>query len=193
MARSGASGGGKDVRSALHCAEAYYRLAKPFIAKIPGLDTSGTRATATIGDLVACATNLPLAIEIVLKALLASTGKPQGATHDLQRLYSDLPSELQTECQRRYVALLRALKPTRVAITLAIAASNSEPPWNDVHEDPTLLANLLERSKDVFLAWRYIYEVPDPVVQPIRYHHFEYGLLQLAFEAIRDTVEAKVG
>jgi hypothetical protein len=52
------------------------------------------------------------------------------------------------------------------------------------------LSDLLERSKDLFQSWRYVFEFSQPEGSSYQFHEFEYGMLRCAAEVLR--VELRV-
>lgn len=178
----------RDLEAALVCGEAFYRLAERFIDSIPAVDASTKRPTDQIGDVVACATNLSLAAEVFLKALLGACDVPVPQTHDLRSLHAALPLHVQADVQERYTIEARSLRlPARASITFAKGPID-EPPWDDSHKDPTSIEKVFTRSKDLFISFRYIYEFTDPT--RYQYRTFEYRLLQLACLAVRSAVKS---
>lgn len=179
----------RDLRMGLVSAEAFQRLAEPFIARIAQDVKGGVQDPSNeLGDLVASAANLGFALELYIKTLLEQLETTVPKHHDLGRLYQALPPEVKTEVEQRYDCAWRTQwYGKRASITVAKGPLD-EPAWNDYRNESKDLAPLLERSKDMFQTWRYVYEFTRPDDTPYQYHQFEYGLLLCACEAVRSAI-----
>jgi hypothetical protein len=183
----------RSAQAALICGEAFQRLAAEFIPKIDAIKkTSAQVMSNELGDLVACATNLGFAIELYLKALLTQLDLPVPQTHDLRTLYDKIPQSVRTLIQEVYDTKwpeqLRHLPQHK--FTLATGPLE-KPQWNVYKVSPSL-PDLLARSKDIFQSWRYVFEHRQCEDSPYQFHHFEYGLLWCAAEAIRVEVTVRL-
>lgn len=177
---------------ALACADSFRRTAESFIdverirRDLPE-GPIGTYGQA-FGDLAVCATNLAFALEIYLKCLRTQVGLParsRGSGHDLWELYEGLPPQIKSEIEERYERGRTNPHPAHASITFAIGRSPDPPIWSDFSKKLMELGEVLKRSKDVFVSWRYVFEVRksenDSTYQQ---HTFEYLLLLLACAAI---------
>ncbi|MBI2862013.1 MAG: hypothetical protein HYX89_04255 [Chloroflexi bacterium] len=179
----------RDASAAVFCAESFQSLAQPFIERIAQDVKEGSRGPSReLGELVSSATNLALALEIYLKTLRAQLGMPVPRTHDLSKLYDDLPDAVRTEIEAEYDMASRSLRRgDRVAITVA-KGPRTTPHWQPYGKDRQGLAGLLKRSRHVFESWRYIYEF-EPQDSGYQFHEFEYRLLVLACEAVKANIK----
>ncbi len=181
------------AQSALACGEAFQRLAEKFIHSIGALKESpSTEMSKELADLVACATNLGFAIELFTKALLLRENIPIPKVHDLKALYELVPISIRAYIENSYKVFLpeqARLLNGRVSITVS-KGSPTEPEWND-YASSMSLPDLLERSKDLFQSWRYIFEYNDSESEPHQFHQFEYVPLWCAAEAIRIEVTVR--
>ncbi len=180
----------RDTSAALVCAEAFQRLAEPFLARIAEDVKEGTQPPSrNFGDLVAVASNLAFAVELYIKTLLAQLPPhdvPRG--HDLGKLDVAIPQHVREGIEKSYDAIWRAhWYGKRASITIAKGAPD-QPIWEDYRNQSKDLRALLTRSGDVFSSWRYIYEFTQPDQGNYQFHHFEYGLLSSACEAIRAAI-----
>ncbi|MBF8254163.1 MAG: hypothetical protein HW373_858, partial [Deltaproteobacteria bacterium] len=145
-----------------------------------------------LGDLAVCATNLAFAIEIYLKCLRAQVGLPtrtQGSGHDLWKLYEDLPAHTRKEIEERYERGRTHPHPTYASITFSHSRNPKPPVWSDIAEKSMCVAEVLKRSKDVFVSWRYVFEVKDSYGETgHQLHTFEYLLLLFACTAINAVI-----
>lgn len=182
----------RDAASAFACAEAFRRLAEPFLARI-GVDVKErTESTpANLGDLVAAAANLAFAIELYIKALLDLLRSDVPQIHDLGKLYASLPLPAQAEIEGSYESWRKEWYGKRASITIA-KGPTAAPEWDDTRAESHGLASVLERSGDVFSSWRYIYEFTQPTHGSHQFHRFEYGLLLSACRAIRSAVDDRL-
>lgn len=189
--------GGWSVEMTLACAESFQKPSEAFIKRalkkdgiakdLPegGLEEAHEQ---NFGNLVVCATNLSFALELYLKSLLALLGLQVPNTHDLLKLYNNLPSEIKSEIEERYERGRTTPSPVHASITVAKAIRPETPKWSDNTVESKALANVLERSKDMFKTWRYIFE-GQPKEEGFHSYKFEYLLLLFACVAVRATIK----
>ena len=189
---------------ALVCADSFLRTAQSFIemGKIRCELPEGPIGTygPAFGDLAVCATNLAFALEIYLKCLRTQVGlpvRPQASGHDLWALYKDLPPQIKREIEKRYEREIekryeRARTHPNLAyasITFALSKRPGTPIWSDFSKKSMRLGNVLERSKNVFVTWRYVFEFRKAEDDDShQLHEFEYLLLLLACVAINAVI-----
>jgi hypothetical protein len=113
-------------------------------------------------------------------------------SHDLGELYEAMP-----QCFR--VVVGRSYEETRKkdwngkypSITVSIGqVSAGIPKWDDNSSESIDLEELLKRSSDVFISWRYIFEFKKPAEGGWQFRRLEYGLLLSACRAMRDTIKS---
>ncbi|THJ20478.1 MAG: hypothetical protein CAF45_014585 [Nitrospira sp. CG24E] len=183
------------VEMALACAESFQKTAEPFIERIAkDLPEGSLQETHErgFGDLIVSATNLAFALETYLKILRAQLGLSVPKTHDLSKLYKDLPPKVRSEIENRYDDKGRSQPlPVRASITLGKAIRQEVPVWQDYRQESKALGSLLERSKDVFKVWRYVFE-GDPKEDGFQSYQFEYLLLLFACEAVRAAIRNRL-
>lgn len=186
----------RDTQTALVCGEAFQRLATQFIPRIPGIKEGHSRiASSELGDLAACATNLAFAIELYLKALLTLLGLPVPLNHDPRALYDGIPEPVRNLIEQTYDAFWpdQLGEWSHVSVSLARGLGEpSLPTWDDRARSSASLPGLLERSRDLFQTWRYLFEFRQPEDRPHELRHFEYGHLWCAAEAIRAEVTVRL-
>lgn len=147
----------RDFRASLACAEAFQRLAEPFISRI-SLEVKEGRhdhPSGEFGDLIACAVNLAFALELYMKTLLGVFAVPVPLSHDLRQLHDALPEEVRAELSRAHTAFSSKWVGRHASITIAKGPTDT-PSWNDYGEASKDLASVLARSSDLFQSWRYI-------------------------------------
>lgn len=154
--------GSADVGVALLSGDAFFRLAQEFLAKTePDFQTAGHRAAMNLGELVASATNLALAIEIYLKALLLFNGIPAPKTHELTDLYSKLPGHVRLRLEQLYEELLAAEKEEGQTAAFAVhvtETSASKPNFNaSAKGQDKSVRGVLLRCENAFVTWRYLF------------------------------------
>jgi len=183
----------RDVAAALLCAEAFHAHAQPFIKRLgeEGIKRP-VEITEELGQLVACATNLALALEMYLKTLLTLLAIAVPQTHDLRVLYDALPLTAVMDVLDRYAKGGSIIFPLRASVTIAKGAP-CEPPWKDYHEESTDLPEVLARSRDLFISWRYIFEFTRPRHADHQLHEFEYALLNLACFSLKHSILDHLG
>jgi hypothetical protein len=182
----------RDTNAALVCAEAFQRVAVPFLPTIAHDVEEGTQSTPRdIGDLVVAAANLAFAVELYIKTLLAELqiNVPRG--HDLGKLYAEIPQSVRDEIEKSYATWRKDWYGRRASVTIAKGPAK-QPKWDDYRSKSNDLGAVLDRSGDVFSSWRYIYEFTGPDQGNYQFHHFEYGLLLCACRAIRAAINDRL-
>ena len=93
-----------DFRTALIAADAFRTQAKRFISNLPqgSLDEAAQFSVRNLGEFIASATILALALELYLKALRIAIGSPASETHHLWSLYKHLPVDLKKAIETQY-------------------------------------------------------------------------------------------
>lgn len=98
----------RNTSAALVCAEAFQRLAEPFLARIADDVKEGTQPPSrNVGDLVAVASNLAFAVELYIKTLIAQLQHDVPRGHDLGKLYVAIPQHVREEIEKSYEATWR--------------------------------------------------------------------------------------
>ncbi len=182
----------RDTSAALLCAEAFQRIAEPFLPRIAGYREGDTQSPPpNIGDLVVCAANLAFAVELYIKTLLAEFQINVPQIHDLGKLYAEVPQPVRGEIQQSYATWRKDWYGRRASITIAKGPINP-PEWDDHASQSNDLGAVLDRLGDVFTSWRYIYEFTEPDQGSYQFHRFEYGLLLSACHALRTSIDDRV-
>ncbi|MGD0862765.1 MAG: hypothetical protein ABSA21_08370 [Candidatus Limnocylindrales bacterium] len=197
MAKHNASGANRDYHLQLASADAFRRLAQPLLPEIARTLPEGPMVDPSngLGDLVACAANLAFAVELYLKLLIALPGRSVPQTHDLRALWDAIPDWIQAKVAGRYDAARPQWQGTYASVTIAYAPRKATPEWDNYATREQDLQSLLSRSSDLFETWRYMFEIaPTPPGEPLPEHRqFEYGLLDCACGALRDTITEVTG
>jgi len=142
--------------------------------------------------LVGSAVNVAFALELYLKTLLAQLQLGVLKHHDLRDLFDALPLDARTEIEETYDRSWRSRwLGERASITIAVG-SRDLPQWTEYRESRGLPA-LLDRSRDVFQTWRYIFEIEVPAGSAYQFHRFEYGLLLCACDSLRAAIVGRFG
>ena len=180
MCAKGINRGDGDPGLALQAAKAFLRQSRHIT---DGLSSDISRPpneiARRVGDLIASATALSLSTELSIKALLLFVGITPPATHNLFKLFNDLPIPIRTAIEKEYDSRgatprnrLSSLKIALWATPSARAAlPESEPePKRDI-------SAVLKRSEDAFCTWRYLYERGDGGTADV----YEYEFLRLGW------------
>ncbi len=163
-------------------------MAERIIPRIRSIEVESSQDfSEKLGDLVACAANLGFAIELYLKALLAQLELPVPQTHNLRSLFDAIPQQVRELIESTYdQAMPDQVRELGGYVSLTIAKGPpQEPRWGNYAGGGVSLPLVLERSKDLFPSWRYVFEFTQDLDSPHQFHQFEYGLLWCAAEAIR--------
>jgi hypothetical protein len=166
--------------------DAFLSLAQIFLQSL-STDSNGAAMDASkdIGGLLASATNLSLAIEIYLKAVLFHYEISVPHTHDLPELYKLIPTAVQEQISSAYAVLQKDKNEVNEVRELVLQLARS-PLFPD--DDPVLPQNnsvleMLSRNKNAFMTWRYAFsELTDKSNASLRY---EFLYLALIAKAIR--------
>jgi len=147
-----------------------------------------------IGLLVASATQLSLALELYLKALRMILKMPIPTTHDLWRLYNNLPITIKSTFEDKY-NLVNSTKGGELAefsIIMLVSDNPNEPTPKFSKDIKKIdLNSILKRSKDAFQTWRYIHE-GGKSGEYVSYN-YEFYRLRLICDIVRGyTISCKV-
>ena len=185
--------GWTDAEIVLLSADAFRACSRPFIDRVllHGLDVKAAlqEGTDDKGGMIASAVNLAFAVELYLKGLRIIHKVPTRITHELDRLYLDLPADLRRTIEEEYGRVVVAqdqplslgLSISPKGTTLAQRMDLPPPPT-----DHTLVA-VLQRSRDVFEVWRYLYEQGAPGTVTRR--AYEFYFLGIAADVLRAHVK----
>ena len=138
-------------------ADALVAYADTFLNHVPDdMREQGIFATNNFGNMLGSATNLLLAIELYLKALLLLHGRPAPHTHELPDLFRALTDELQKAVLIAYDNV-RTIGPKDHDVIEILpdhgVTAESHPPISDF----TLLM-VLRRNSNAYVHWRYAFE-----------------------------------
>jgi HEPN domain-containing protein len=182
-----------DYALLVDCADSFQKMGELFIDGIYQRFPEGTswKPPSGLGELVCCVTNLSFSLELYLKALHAKLGEAYLQEHDLSKLYMSLPSEVRQAIERNYGEYVKSIPPgVHASITVA-KGPEASPKWRNYSKEPKDLASVLNRSRDIFRSWRYIFEVRLQSEGSYEIHEFEYLLLHLACKALRTQLKPK--
>jgi len=164
--------------------DAFLSLAQIFLQSLSNNSNGAAMdASKDIGGLLASATNLSLAIEIYLKAVLFDCGINVPHTHDLPELYKLIPTAVQKQISSAYAVLQENKNEVNEVKELVLQLSRS-PLFPD--DDPVLPQNnsileILSRNKNAFMIWRYAFSaLTDKSNTLLRYEFLHLGLIAKA-------------
>ena len=119
---------------ALKAADAFRSHSQIFIGSLGNsLDRAAQHAAQNLGDFIASATMLSLALELYLKALRATINITIPETHDLWALYKKLPQELKKSIECSYTKINSNNEEKLAGLELAIWVGR-QPPIDDPPE-----------------------------------------------------------
>lgn len=183
-----------DLGVLVDCAESFQRVGESLMPKIRERVPEGSSLKpAGLGDLVCCAANLGFSLELYLKALHSHMGNDAPRGHDLLELYSALPTKARESMERAFDELVNsASHEARAYASISVAkGAETSPAWPSYPAEPKDLESVLRRSKDVFVSWRYLFEVEIPEHETHQTHQFEYLLLDFACKVLRAHLKPK--
>jgi hypothetical protein len=153
------------ANTAVTAADAFRTHSKMFIDNLPkgSLDKASQFASRNLGELIASATTLTLALELYLKALRIITGFPAAETHHLWNLYKHLPVDLKKAIETQYNQLNMPQVGKLAALELEVSTEPFKDNTSDENEYKSNnfsndLKSVHIRSSDAFVTWRYIHE-----------------------------------
>jgi hypothetical protein len=182
----------RDPRLALDSADAFRGLAQQFLSSIrQHVDLAWRDALNDLGGLVASATNLTLAVELYLKTLYILLRVPVPHTHNLLQLFSGLPQEVEEALTRAYDAMGCPSPEVACGITLQLSVRplTDDDPRPEARPDHGL-RSVLDRGRDAFETWRYLYERADQGVRTVEY---EFRWLDNAATVFRAMALERLG
>ena len=180
---------------ALKAADAFRSHSQIFIGSLGNsLDRAAQHAAQNLGDFIASATMLSLALELYLKALRATINITIPETHDLWALYKKLPQELKKSIECSYTKINSNNEEKLAGLELAIWVGrqppiddppevNKEKEKTDSYND---LRSVLFRSRNAFQTWRYLHEMGKKNCYVL--FKYEFHRLGLICDIIREHI-----
>jgi hypothetical protein len=149
----------------------FFGTAGSFFQQIPeDIDPAVWFTTQRKAKLQVAVTNMALAIELILKAMLILTnGSAKPRTHDLLKLFNALPPELQESIEREYKerggestsAEARSLEFRFYPVGTSLSAATLIDLRSKLVQKYDL-RSVLENERDAFVIWRYMTEQAKP-------------------------------
>jgi len=177
--------------AAIDAADGFCRLSSQFTEALPEDREMTANAAQDFGALTASATNLILAVELYLKAVLIGAELPVPWTHDLVELFKSLPENWRTGIEARYNARAGGTPDVtsslRLYVRLAKPVEGIEAIRNPVDQS---LPSLLERNRSAFITWRYIHEGMSR--DKVEVYEYEFRRLKLICELLREQLVASL-
>ncbi len=184
----------RNAQEALACGEAFQRLAERLLPDIWKVEEGSHHLMPDeMGDVVSCATNLAFGVELYLKGLLTHLGLDVPTSHNLRGLYDALPQSVRALIESIFdKALPGEVQRLGGRVSFSFAKGPlKEPCWND-YKVSLALPDMLKRSKDLFVSWRYVFEFSPSGGSLYQFRQFEYGLLRCAAEVLRVELTARL-
>ena len=186
------NGAAIDLRVLMECAMAFQELAASQVHSIPKLRETATSGLVGATSVVTCAVNLGFAIELYLKALRVQLGVAFRNSHDLYELWSDLPQDAKEYVEWMYLLGLKALpKNERFSCTLAVG-SQEQPNWEKPDGKYLMVDPLLQRARNLFASFRYLFEIRIPEDESHQVRVFDYRPLLVLCDAVRAEVMTRL-
>jgi HEPN domain len=184
----------RNATLAINAAKSFHGLAGIFFEQLIKSDAPETLLTEHKGSLVAASTNLAFAVELYLKATAIATAGRAKKTHDLVKLFRDLPKDVSDSIERcyRYRFANRAdRRDLLVEFWIAIAEEEIPVSERDRYRVNKLggedVTSLLMTERKAFETWRYVFGVRLDEGRPmcIQFHYFRMLFL---INAIQDQI-----
>src|SRR5882724_1670116 len=151
------------IRVAVLSADGFRACALPLVRKLSGMSVHEAPRYAGdhLDEVVVAATTLALSIELYLKTLSMLVGETPPDIHLLWALYKNLPQNLKTSIEAAYQGLPAHPDGMAAGVGVDLAPIG---PWTPSQTSITdwSLREVLKRSSDVFVTWRYFHQVPKP-------------------------------
>jgi hypothetical protein len=189
-----------DALSVIQAANAFREYSRPFCDKVRGFPPQQVKQVQDndFGDLIASATNLAFAIELYIKAVRILHGLGPMRTHDLAALYASLPKTSRRRIQATYAATIQTLDPSPSPLVV-VRIAHRDAPQDEARRTDKLPDNVsdvsfervLERSRDLFERWRYLYDQGKHGT--VVWLYYEYRWLEVAADALRNHATYSLG
>ncbi len=183
-----------DAAMVLRSADAFRAFSRPFCERVASLGRKEAieEGRRSMGEMIASASNLAFAVELYMKALRIVHGQGPRWTHNLAKLYSEFPKELQESIEAAYAAapkpnVLEHVIDLGISITHKDASEEDRIPKPLGPNDQSVRA-VLERSSDAFEVWRYLYDQGEP--GKVKRLPYEFHYLGVAADALREHTAA---
>jgi len=157
----------------------FFQIASAFFEKLPTDENEAARfALNQRGGLFVAATNLALAIELLLKALAIARKRKVVPDHTLVTLFDALPLDYQQSIEYLYgQEIRRPVAPHCIAVRLYISPVGvpvQQGPSEAVKKEGVSVRSVLEAESDALKLWRYMHEAGDPAacvqITTLHYH-----------------------
>lgn len=170
-------------------ADGFYTLAQILVKSLPSdLATVPSMARPEHGDVMASVTNYILAIELYFKAILKICHQRVPRTHDLISLFERVPEPVGSYIISKYNAL--PVDRSKAAALILYFSPVQNFPLSEEARDHNIsdvsFEAVLERNRNAFVQWRYLYEDFDR--SEVKAFTYEYSSLGLICEALRGVV-----
>ena len=180
-----------DPKIAIVAADSFRNNAHIFISKLD-VDVNKAHITASkdLGGLISSATMMALSIELYLKVLKMIHHHPIKAIHNLFSIYQSLPEDLKVIIESRYNEQNPLSGDQTSEIEIAIDTGNVNntelESWNmrEYSKKGVSLEEVLKRSGDAFVNWRYFHEQDDH--NQLIVLNYEFTRLSLIAHVLRE-------
>lgn len=150
-----------------HSARAFLNICIPILESYSedNPEEAAKQAGEEFGNIISVATNLNLALELALKSLLIAEYGKAPQEHNLLKLFNKAPTKVKNILQACYLHNMKKLDFKAMAFHLKVG-EGLDKPTHDLTKNPNeKIEDVLSRSPNGFVLWRYFHEVPkEPVL-----------------------------
>lgn len=176
-----------DYKVAFHSADAFLKNSKLFIHQLDHLEAPNEKtnyAKNNLADLFVSATNLALSIELFLKCLSMILNKKYIESHNLDKLYYEIPLIFRTDSIEKHYKDEGGLKKYH---SIDIQAKKNQAPSKGMSKKkPNLeVRKVLARNQNAFVTWRYLFDMKEKNMIELK---FEYYSLVLIAETLKKSI-----
>ena len=179
----------RDERLAVAVAYASVEQSRIHMQKIIPRGTGYSDSVATTGQMIACSVNLLYAIELLLKATLSAFKKASGSEHDLWKLYTKLPRDVQNAVEVAY----DEREGTGSNQSFGVAIRTVSDPENGFTPPASAkgMREVLKSSRSKYSQFRYAFEYEGESSQALHLH-LQFGDLLRAADCMIQIGRAHV-
>ncbi len=168
----------KDERLAVAVAYASIEQSRIHFGRLLPKGTGSMENVEITGQMIACSVNLLYAVELLIKATLSAFKKNSGTEHDLWKLYTRLPEDVQKPLENAYRE--RENIGGHQSFGVAIRSENSAESGISQPKQVIGMREVLKHSRHKYSQFRYAFEY-EGNKDEVQFLHLQFGdLLRVA-------------
>jgi|GEM_PF-4245252 len=153
------------------------------VAHRVGLELRG-KTDFSFNGIAPAAVNFALAAELYLKALHILNNSRPNDTHELWKLFKDLPEPVRVYVEQEYSRLHPIKKGELKAMTIVLSRASAKEEPNELFPTPSTVRLLLVGHNHAFTNWRYLHEFNTNGYA----YNFDFHAMNIFCDVVRDYV-----